>query len=213
MKYQTARFENGSFVINCPHCGGEVAMDEGQIGQINTQFGGKYACPVGACGQEIEFPNAAEAAALKAGTPAPVPVPAPAAPTAAPAAPAPAPAPPPQTNPAAKPTAPAPAAGETALGQTESKGTDADIVVGFHGSKGDTLEREAATVRRMTVKTIFHADCVKDGKDEFDDTVSKFLSELDEDSLVGVHPVQTADEKKGADFGVVIIYKTTPEEE
>lgn len=86
-------------------------------------------------------------------------------------------------------------------------------MVGFHGSKGDTLEREAATVQRMTVKTILHADCAKDGKDEFDHMVSQFLSDLDEDCLVGVHPVQTADEKNGTDFGVVIIYKTTPPEE
>ena len=67
-------------------------------------------------------------------------------------------------------------------------------------------------VQRMTVKTILHGDCVKDGKDDFDETVSKFLSELDEDSLVSVHSVQSGDEKKGTDFGVLIIYKISTEE-
>jgi len=225
MKYQTAIFADGVFTINCPHCTSEVQVDEVQLGQINGQMAGRYNCPIPACAKEIEFPTAEEAAALKAGgmapAPAPVPVPAPAGPT---------PAPPPQGNPAAKPTqppvgAPAPAAPAptaaippsppaTSAPSAEgalSKGTQADIVVGFHGSKGDTLEREAAMVQRMIVKTILHGDCVKDGKDDFDEMVSKFLSELDEDSLVSVHPVQSTDEKKGTDFGVLIIYKISTE--
>jgi hypothetical protein len=225
MKYQTAIFADGVFTINCPHCTSEVQVDEVQLGQINGQMAGRYNCPIPACAKEIEFPTAEEAAALKAGgmapAPAPVPVPAPAGPT---------PAPPPQGNPAAKPTqppvgapapaAPAPAAAippsppATSAPSAEgalSKGTQADIVVGFHGSKGDTLEREAAMVQRMIVKTILHGDCVKDGKDDFDEMVSKFLSELDEDSLVSVHPVQSPDEKKGTDFGVLIIYKISTE--
>lgn len=90
---------------------------------------------------------------------------------------------------------------------------DAIVDLGFHGSKGATLEREAATVQRMIVKTILHGDCVKDGKDDFDETVSKFLSELVEESLLSVHPVQVANEKKGADFGVLIIYKMSTEED
>ena len=61
---------------------------------------------------------------------------------------------------------------------------------------------------------ILHGDCVKDKKDTFDDTVSEFLSSLEEDNLIGVHPVQyVADEKKGTDFGVLVVYRTTPEEE
>lgn len=217
MKYQTAIFADGVFTINCPHCTSEVQVDEGQLEQINGQLAGRFNCPIPTCAKEIEFPTAEEAAALKAGGVAP----APAGPT---------PAPPPQGNPAAKPTqppsgapapaAPAPAAASspnppaTSLPPAEgalSKGTQADIVVGFHGSKGDTLEREAAMVQRMIVKTILHGDCVKDGKDDFDETVSKFLSELDEDSLVSVHPVQSTDEKKGTDFGVLIIYKISTE--
>ena len=63
--------------------GNEVAVDETQLGQINTQLGGRYPCPLGNCGQEIQFPTADEAEALKAGGAAPVteeaPQPAPAA--------------------------------------------------------------------------------------------------------------------------------------
>jgi len=89
-----------------------------------------------------------------------------------------------------------------------------DIVLGFHGSNMASLEREAMSAHRLCVKTILHGDCVKDKKDNFDDTVSEFLSSLEENNLIGVHPVQyVADEKKGTDFGVLVVYRTTPEEE
>lgn len=201
-------------------------MDEGQLEQINAALGGKYNCPIATCGQEIEFPTAEEAAALKAGGAAPAPQAAPAAPAASGLA------PPPQSNPDAKPTAPpaeapapqpqqapaapaveeAPQAAAPAAAATAAGGDDA-IVAGFHGSKGASLEREAALVHRLSVKTILHAQCVKE-KSDFDEEVSKFLSSVDEENLVEVHPVQyTDDEKKGNDFGVMILYKTTPEEE
>jgi len=229
VKYQTARFADGAFTINCPHCNGEVAVDEGQLEQINAALGGKFNCPIPTCAQEIEFPTAEEAAALKAGGAASAPEAAPAAPTLAP---------PPQSNPAAKPTAPpvqspqpAPAAPETqpapemapetatapaapaAEAPVGVSGGDDEIVAGFHGSRGASLEREAASVHRMSVKTILHAVCAKENKD-FDDEVSKFLSSIDEENLVEVHPVQyTDDEKKGNDFGVMVLYKVVPEEE
>ena len=226
MKYQTAKFADGMFNITCPHCSNEVAVDETQLGQINAQMGGRYPCPIGNCGQEIHFPNAEEAEALKTGGAAPAageaPQPAPApAPTAA------APAPPPQSNPAAKPTQPPAkpqevpaaepkpeAAPSTAASSSEAKPAPADeIVIGFGGGTTATLEREAASLHKLSVKTILRSECAKAKKD-FDEEVSKFLSSIDEENLVEVHPVQyTEDDKKGNDFGLMILYKIVPEED
>lgn len=226
MKYQTAKFADGMFNITCPHCSNEVAVDETQLGQINAQMGGRYPCPIGNCGQEIHFPNAEEAEALKTGgaTPAagepPQPAPAP-----APAAGAPA--PPPQSNPAAKPTQPPAkpqevpaaepkpeAAPSTAASSSEAKPAPADeIVIGFGGGTTATLEREAASLHKLSVKTILRSECAKAKKD-FDEEVSKFLSSIDEENLVEVHSVQyTEDDKKGNDFGLMILYKIVPEED
>ena len=230
MKYQTAKFANGMFNITCPHCSNEVAVDETQLGQINAQMGGRYPCPIGNCGQEIHFPNAEEAEALKTGGAAPAageptqPAPAPA-PTAA------APAPPPQSNPAAKPTQPPTeppakpqevpaaepkpeAAPSTAASSSEAKPAPADeIVIGFGGGTTATLEREAASLHKLSVKTILRSECAK-AKKNFDEEVSKFLSSIDEENLVEVHPVQyTEDDKKGNDFGLMILYKIVPEED
>lgn len=206
MKYQNATFADGVFTIVCPHCSNGLAVDETQLGQINDQLEGRYACPQSACGQEIEFPSTEEAQAIMAGGVAPAREPA-------------APAPPPQANPAAKPTEPpseAPAAQAPANEPTGSlaKATEEEIVVGFGGGSSATLEREAAGMNKLLVKTILRSNFVKDKKDTFDEEVSKFLSSLEEENLVGVHPVQyTADEKKGNDFGVMILYKSVPRED
>ena len=226
MKYQTAKFADGMFNITCPHCSNEVAVDETQLGQINAQMGGRYPCPIGNCGQEIHFPNAEEAEALKTGGAAPAegeaPQPAP-----APAPAAAAPAPPPQSNPAAKPTQPPAkpqevpaaepkpeAAPSTAESSSEAKPAPADeFVIGFGGGTTATLEREAASLHKLSVKTILRSECAKAKKD-FDEEVSKFLSSIDEENLVEVHSVQyTEDDKKGNDFGLMILYKIVPEED
>lgn len=223
MKYQTAKFADGMFNITCPHCSNEVAVDETQLGQINAQMGGRYPCPIGNCGQEIYFPNAEEAGALKTGGAAPAEGEAP--------QPAPAPAPPPQSNPAAKPTQPpaeppakpqevpavepkSEAVPSTAASSSEAKPAPTDeIVIGFGGGTTATLEREAASLHKLSVKTILRSECAKAKKD-FDEEVSKFLSSIDEENLVEVHSVQyTEDDKKGNDFGLMILYKIVPEED
>ena len=223
MKYQTAKFADGMFNITCPHCSNEVAVDETQLGQINAQMGGRYPCPIGNCGQEIYFPNAEEAEALKIGGAAPAEGEAP--------QPAPAPAPPPQSNPAAKPTQPpaeppakpqevhaaepkSEAAPSITASSSEAKPAPADeIVIGFGGGTTATLEREAASLHKLSVKTILRSECAKAKKD-FDEEVSKFLSSIDEENLVEVHSVQyTEDDKKGNDFGLMILYKIVPEED
>ena len=223
MKYQTAKFADGMFNITCPHCSNEVAVDETQLGQINAQMGGRYPCPIGNCGQEIHFPNAEEAEALKTGGAAPA--------AGEPTQTAPAPAPPPQSNPAAKPTQPPTeppakpqevpaaepkpeAAPSTAASSSEAQPAPADeIVIGFGGGTTATLEREAASLHKLSVKTILRSECAK-AKKNFDEEVSKFLSSIDEENLVEVHPVQyTEDDKKGNDFGLMILYKIVPEED
>lgn len=215
MKYQTAKFADGMFTITCPHCSNEVAVDETQLGQINAQLGGCYPCPLGNCGQEIQFPTADEAEALKAGEAAPAaeeasqPAPAPAAA---------APAPPPQSNPAAQttqpPTEPPAAPPPADTPSSENKPAPADeIVIGFGGGTTATLEREAASLHKLSVKTILRSECAK-AKKNFDEEVSQFLSSIDEENLVEVHPVQySEDDKKGNDFGLMILYKTVPEED
>ena len=220
MKYQATSFADGVFTVVCPHCSNALAVDEAQLAQINGQLGGRYACPQGSCGKEIEFPSTEEAQEIMAGVGTPVPESGAVAPS-APASTGAVPAPPPQANPSAKPTPPpdddASTAQESSANKTvapAAKAAEEEIVVGFGGGSSATLEREAAGLHKLSVKTILHSDCVKDKKDTFDDEVSKFLSSLEQEDLIGMHPVQYAlDDKKGTDFGVMIFYKSVPIED
>jgi hypothetical protein len=204
MKHENPTFANGMFKFNCPHCKGEIEIDAEYISQVNTHYAGKYRCLHEECAKEIEFPTAEEAEALQVTASA----------IAAPPMGGAVPAPPAQNNPAATPTASPPASTQPSAAAPSPTAAPLEIVMGFHGSKMASLEREAMSAHRLCVKTILHGDCVKDKKDSFDDTVSEFLSSLEEDNLIGVHPVQyVVDEKKGTDFGVLVVYRTTPEEE
>ena len=106
------------------------------------------------------------------------------------------------------------AAPSTAASASEAQPAPADeIVIGFGGGTTATLEREAASLHKLSVKTILRSECAK-AKKNFDEEVSKFLSSIDEENLVEVHPVQyTEDDKKGNDFGLMILYKIVPEED
>ena len=214
MKYKDASFDDGVFTIVCPHCSNALAVDKAQLSQINEQLGGRFACPQGACGQQIEFPDQEAAQAIIADLR--VDVSAASVETASSSAGG-ALAPPPQANPEAKPTPPPSEAPTARAPQKETplkEAAEEEIVVGFGGGSSATLEREAAGLHKISVKTILHSDYVKDKKDSFDDEVSKFLSSLEEEDLIGMHPVQYApDDKKGTDFGVMIFYKSVPIED
>lgn len=74
------------------------------------------------------------------------------------------------------------------------------------------LDVAAKTLKKARLKTFRHAECVKDGKDHFDETVSEFLQKTGDDNVVSVHPVQYSHTPKDAtqsqtDYGVVIVYK------
>jgi len=67
--------------------------------------------------------------------------------------------------------------------------------------------------KKFHVKTIRHSDCVQDGRDAFDATVSNFLEQLEGREVVSVSPVSyshivAAQSQPLIDYGVLIIYKS-----
>ena len=158
MKHENPSFANGMFKFNCPYCKGEIEIDAEQLVQVNTGYAGKYPCPLDGCAKEIEFPTAEEAEALQVTASA----------VAAPPMGGAVPAPPAQNNPAATPTASPPASTQPSAAAPSPTAAPLEIVMGFHGSKMASLEREAMSAHRLCVKTILHGDCVKDKKDSFD---------------------------------------------
>jgi DNA-directed RNA polymerase subunit RPC12/RpoP len=68
------------------------------------------------------------------------------------------------------------------------------------------------TDKQLRVKTIKRSDCVEVGKDHFDEMVTKFLTKVGEENIIGIHPVSCAHQDLNSrewvnDFGVLIVYR------
>jgi len=187
--------------FNCPHCSTALSLDEITLAQFWDQYQGKLSCNNASCAQEIIAPTMDEAGALLASAamgaqPAPTE---------------------PQPKVPASESAPMDtaesgaglsAASEGGALKKAPEGTEKNIKVGFHGSKGESLEETAKAIKHKAVKTFRHSDCQKDGKDIFDETVSEFLRELEDEDVISVTPVQYSEGKdKPSDYGVIIVHK------
>jgi len=66
--------------------------------------------------------------------------------------------------------------------------------------------------KQVRIHTIRRASCVESGHDNFDEVVSKFLKDIDEPNLIGIHTIgytffDVATQKMVTDYGVVIVYR------
>ncbi|MSU40374.1 MAG: hypothetical protein EXS28_01470 [Pedosphaera sp.] len=220
MKCANARIEEGQVAFDCAQCGASVSADAAQVQQIWEAYEGSWPC--GVCSQPVIVPTMEELAALElmptlvaeetvAELPPDLPpdervteeFAAPAAIVTAVAKPPPVASARPGAAPAPRPQPVDPDAAVLKTGAQEG-----DIKLGFGGRKLVTLEQEQRGEKQITLKTIRHGDCVKDGKDKFDEAVTHFLREQGNENIISVTPVQCrADDKGGLDYGVVILYK------
>ncbi len=66
--------------------------------------------------------------------------------------------------------------------------------------------------KQLIQRTIRHAQCVESGHDKFDEVVSKFLNEVGESNIIGIHTVSythldIGTQKMLNDYGVLVIYR------
>jgi DNA-directed RNA polymerase subunit RPC12/RpoP len=66
--------------------------------------------------------------------------------------------------------------------------------------------------KKIRIHTMRRAQCVESGHDKFDEKVSKYLQEVGEPNLVGVHPISyeifdVGTQKVMVDYGVIIVYR------
>jgi len=66
--------------------------------------------------------------------------------------------------------------------------------------------------KQLIQRTIRHAQCVEAGHDNFDAVVSKFLNEVGESNIVGIHTVSythldIGTQKMLNDYGLLVIYR------
>jgi DNA-directed RNA polymerase subunit RPC12/RpoP len=66
--------------------------------------------------------------------------------------------------------------------------------------------------KHLLQRTIRHAQCVESGHDHFDEVVAKFLNEVGEPNIVGIHTVSythldIGTQKMLNDYGLLVIYR------
>ena len=74
----------------------------------------------------------------------------------------------------------------------------------------ESVQRGAG--KQIIQHTIRHAQCVESGHDNFDAVVSKFLNEVGESNIIGIHTVSythldITTQKMLNDYGVLVIYR------
>jgi DNA-directed RNA polymerase subunit RPC12/RpoP len=74
----------------------------------------------------------------------------------------------------------------------------------------ESVQRGAG--KQIIQRTIRHAQCVESGHDHFDVVVSKFLNEVGEANIIGIHTVSythldITSQKMLNDYGVLVIYR------
>ncbi|MEW6302163.1 MAG: hypothetical protein AB1705_01745 [Verrucomicrobiota bacterium] len=114
-----------------------------------------------------------------------------------------------------------PSCNETIIVQAGPGGSGGKLTVPSGGKASEELikkpNRPMEAVAKASIKllqrTILRNECVVEGKDRFDQTVTEFLSSLGEGHFVSLHPIQytrvDAETKQPViDYGVIIVYKS-----
>jgi DNA-directed RNA polymerase subunit RPC12/RpoP len=125
----------------------------------------------------------------------------------------------------APPPAAAPVAGEarapSAINSSAAAKVQMHLKVPMSDKPGASLIKKAAMPLAVTakggdkqvrVKTMRHDKCVESGHDKFDEMVTKFLDEIGEPNIIGIHPINyehfdVQTQKVMTDYGLTIIYR------
>ena len=214
MNCKNARLEGEMIRFDCPSCGLDADLDEAALDEYWLNYQGLVTCPLPqGCNTQYTIPTKTEldvlraaAAAVAMGLVSEI-EPASAEPDA-------------ETEPA-KPTVEAeesepeeepepekpkftgPFRYESKEGKEDSNDDEFDQVVARN------REQHTKPQSPLAIRTFRRIDCIHQGKDCFDDTVSEFLGEIGKENIISVTPVTYMEKiDKCTDYGVVIYYNT-----
>ena len=209
MNCKNARLEGEMIRFDCPSCGVDADLDEATLDKLWLEYQGQVTCPLPqGCNTQYTIPTKTELDVLRA--------------AAAAAAmgltteiePAGETEPSEPSNEAAeseleaepepeKPKFTGPFRYESKSDKEDSNDDEFDQVVARN------REQDTKPQSPLAIRTFRRIDCIHQGKDCFDDTVSEFLGEIGKENIISVTPVTYMEKiDKCADYGVVIYYNT-----
>jgi DNA-directed RNA polymerase subunit RPC12/RpoP len=121
----------------------------------------------------------------------------------------------------ATPDAPAPSLAASPIASSAAAKVELHLKVPVRDKPGETLIAKPkppleAVVRgadkKIRAHTIRHAACIEAGHDKFDEVVTKFLNEVGEANIIGIHTVSYSlldigTQKLLNDYGVLVVYR------
>ena len=111
-------------------------------------------------------------------------------------------------SPTEAPPAPAPNKDTRSIARAAEASASAQIL-----KPNRPLDATAKGDKKPRLKTFRRQDCIKDGKDRFDETVTEFLQKVGSDNVVEAHSISYSYvAKEGGqiltDYGVVVLYQS-----
>ena len=203
MNCKNARLEGEMIRFDCPSCGVDADLDEATLDKLWLEYQGQVTCPLPrGCNTQYTIPSKTELDVLRAAAAAaamgltteiePSEPSDKAAESESEAEPEP-----------EKPKFTGPFRYESKSDKEDSNDDEFDQVVARN------REQDTKPASPLAIRTFRRIDCIHQGKDCFDDTVSEFLGEIGKENIISVTPVTYMEKiDKCTDYGVVIYYNT-----
>ena len=116
---------------------------------------------------------------------------------------------------------PAPSLSPSAIASSAAAKVTMHLKVPVHDKPGESLIKKPAVPleavakgagKKIRVHTIRHASCIESGHDKFDEVVTRFLNEVGEVNMIGVHTISytyfdVGTQKVLTDYGVLVVYR------
>ena len=191
MKCINIKAGKGSIQFDCPHCGVDAEIDDDTIGELWTHFSGQVTCPPPqGCNMQFEIPAIEEVKKLRAGADSEPVVEQ-------------------ETGVNGEGVAPTEPTEDSKLADTkELEEEDSSFVEGEFEKYVASKEGEKTEVTSpLSIRTFRRMECIVQGQNKFDETVSIFLGEIGRNNVISVTPFTYQEKGEDwTDYGVIVYY-------
>ena len=222
MKCVNIKTSEGLIQFDCPDCGVEGVMDDATIAVYWADYSGQTTCPPPqGCNQQYEIPTIEEVEKLRAsgGVPEAVPETQPTGEGVAPAEPTEdsksTDAKEPENEEKPAPIFTGPWRPESQSDEENSSSMDEEFEKYLASKDGETTK----VTSPLSIRTFRRMECIIQGQNKFDETVSIFLGEIGRKNVISVTPFTYQEKGEDwTDYGVIVYYaqptanETQPEE-
>ena len=191
MKCINIKAGKGSIQFDCPHCGVDAEIDDDTIGELWTHFSGQVTCPPPqGCNMQFEIPTIEEVKKLRAGADSKPEVEQ-------------------ETEVNGEGVAPAEPTEDSKLADVkEPEEEDSSSVEEEFEKYIASKDGESTKVTSpLSIRTFRRMECIVQGQNRFDETVSIFLGEIGRGNVISVTPFTYQEKGEDwTDYGVIVYY-------